>query len=78
MSNNNIKRGDKFGKLIVYRLYKRSNYCSYWLCSCECSGWSRTTREDGSSIIIREDNLLSGHTRSCGCIKKEMYKQMKK
>ena len=30
---------------------------SYWLCECSC-GWK---------VKVREDNLLSGKTKSCGC-----------
>lgn len=34
-----------------------------WLCECSC--------EDHNVIIVREDNLKSGHTKSCGCIRKK-------
>jgi len=66
-----IKPGDEFGKLKVVKFYKRKGYNSYWLCLCKCNG-------PNFMCIKREDNLLSGHTKSCGCLKKEMYKSMKK
>lgn len=55
--------GQKFGKLtVLYRVdidnrngkYKKST----WLCQCEC----------GNIVEVTRSNLISGNTRSCGCL----------
>ena len=69
-----IKRGDNFGRLLVVKFHDRVNYKSYWECACDCKG----DYSYPNSIIVRESDLLSGNTRSCGCLKKEMYKRMRK
>ncbi len=66
-----IKIGDEFGRLKVIDFYERKEYKSYWLCLCKCYG-------PNFIRIVREDRLLSGNTKSCGCIRKEMYNSMKK
>lgn len=61
-----IKIGDVFGKLTV--ISREPNSISRhrrWLCRCEC----------GNTKIIREDSLLTGSTRSCGCLHRESIKQ---
>ena len=55
----------KFGKLTVIdfssKITKNKKTRKYWLCKCEC----------GNYKVIEQDHLISGHTRSCGCFKKE-------
>ena len=52
--------GQRFGRLTV--IY---NYChgrrSIWGCRCDC----------GSLRVVRGDDLRSGRSRSCGCLRKE-------
>ena len=50
--------GRKFGKLTVLSLAPRKNNLVYWFCECDC----------GKSVTIRTGSLLSGNTKSCGCI----------
>lgn len=53
--------GKKFGKLIVIkRSYPNSktNH-SRWLCKCEC----------GNEKIINQTSLVTGNTKSCGCLR---------
>lgn len=54
----------KFGKLTAIKCLGKSKTTSgndtYWLCKCECGNFAKTT-------ITK---LKSGHTRSCGCLKK--------
>lgn len=53
----------KFGKLTVQRLSgkkKRGNYL--WVCLCDC----------GREAIVSSSNLLTGETKSCGCLHKEV------
>jgi len=54
--------GMQFGRLLVVS-HDRSDCTNHtkWLCKCSC----------GEYKSIREDSLISGHTRSCGCIQKE-------
>jgi hypothetical protein len=60
--------GDIFGRLTVERQYIRLTVCdegrteSLWLCKCLC----------GAEHIARMKNLLSGGTRSCGCLAAEV------
>jgi hypothetical protein len=64
--------GKKFGKLLV--IYRVKNYKSpsgrlivKWLCKCDC----------GNKISVLSDSLLSGHTQSCGCYKREKISEIK-
>jgi len=50
-----------FSRLTVTGLESRNKYRNYWLCRCECGG----------EKVVREDNLLRGNTKSCGCLQKE-------
>lgn len=53
--------GQKFGKLTVVSKAERLSHNTRWLCVCEC----------GNSTITSSGNLKRGHTRSCGCVKKD-------
>lgn len=54
--------GQKFGKLTAIKRSERkdSNGQYYWYCDCECGT---------KNIEISGNNLTSGHTGSCGCVK---------
>lgn len=53
--------GMKFGKLEVIKyLYTNEKRKTIYLCKCEC----------GNLKEIKRNSLVSGHTKSCGCIKK--------
>lgn len=52
--------GQKFGCLTaLYRLHSYHKKGTYWLCICEC----------GNLVEVYLQNLQSGHTTSCGCLK---------
>ncbi|MDD4089693.1 MAG: hypothetical protein PHP29_08385 [Tissierellia bacterium] len=58
--------GLKFGRLtIIERDYIKEqevkNSRAYWKCECEC----------GNTISTTSNKLVSGHTQSCGCLRKE-------
>ena len=53
--------GKRFGRLIALNLHSVENDRRYWECQCDC----------GEEAIIRQDRLISGHTRSCGCLQME-------
>lgn len=60
-SPRNDLRGKTFGRLqvIAYEGVKKE---SMWRCRCEC----------GAEIVVKRNNLVSGKTRSCGCLSKEV------
>lgn len=46
-----------------------AGYKQLWLCSCDC----------GSIIVVFRDKIESGHTKSCGCLQRDMtYLALKK
>jgi len=56
--------GNKYGKLLVLdyiprSLHKRTKY----KCVCDC----------GNEVIVEGSKLKNGHTKSCGCIRKEIF-----
>lgn len=52
--------GKRFGKLIAQeRIQDKTNGKILWLCQCDC----------GNTTIVQINNLKSGHTKSCGCMK---------
>lgn len=50
--------GQVFGKLTVIKRAENKNNRVLWLCQCDC----------GNTIAIQSNNLLNGHTKSCGCV----------
>lgn len=63
MKIRNIK-GKRFGKLFVIRnLEQRGASGSVlWECQCDC----------GNVVVVQSGSLISGNTRSCGCLKKQV------
>jgi hypothetical protein len=63
MPNATIGRGERYGRLVVYgpRPYRSRSGDSKWLCRCDC----RRMR------LVPADKLCSGHTRSCGCLRRK-------
>ena len=54
--------GQKFGRLTAIGIDERADTKrTYWVCACDC----------GNFKTVRSDILLSGCTRSCGCMKRE-------
>lgn len=59
--------GKKFGRLEVVRFsHIGKNRQSYYECLCSC----------GNSAIVNANKLITGHTRSCGCMQYEMRKNL--
>lgn len=50
--------GEVFGRLTVVSLHKGDARRTQWVCRCEC----------GAVKIARATNLVSGGTKSCGCL----------
>ena len=61
---NDIKIGDKFGRLTILDKHgiDKNSGKTVWSCKCDC----------GNTKFVIGSELKSGHTKSCGCLKKEM------
>lgn len=58
--------GEKFGRLMVLELEeKKEDSHSYYTCRCSC----------GVFVKIRDAHLISGHTKSCGCLRLKTKKE---
>lgn len=61
--------GKQFGRLTVlqqvedYITPNSGKHYAQWLCECSC--------EEGKTVIVTSNNLISGATKSCGCLKSE-------
>jgi len=54
--------GQKFCRLTAIRpAFTNSQGNRMWECECEC----------GNTIIVNSQNLTKGHTKSCGCLKRD-------
>ena len=57
--------GRRFGRLVALRsLGKGRSWQIQWECRCDC----------GRVVVVNKKNLLSGHTRSCGCLRRDVMK----
>lgn len=67
LNSRQIKPLQRFGRLIALEPTKlRSNKGNIiWKCQCDC----------GNIVNVRKDLLLNGHTKSCGCLKREVSLQ---
>lgn len=59
--------GQKFGRLTVLNKAQSKKFpcgqaMSQYLCECDC----------GQQIVVLVSNLKSGHTKSCGCLQKQL------
>ncbi len=55
--------GKQFGSLTVIAYDGKRAGSHFWRCRCAC----------GKETVIRQNNLLLGHTQSCGCLQKTVY-----
>jgi len=54
--------GERFGKLMAVKRVKRdSHYTWHWEFHCDC----------GNDVVVPINSVLSGHTKSCGCLRRE-------
>ena len=57
--------GKKYGRLTVVDFDRLENHKTYWKCVCDC----------GLTVIAVGNNLRSGNTKSCGCLRREMTRE---
>lgn len=57
--------GAVFGRLTVLGKAESQKGSGYWRCRCEC----------GKETVVRYGNLISGHTKSCGCLQAGIAKE---
>lgn len=53
------RTGDRYGRLVVIGLDEKRGRKFFWRCQCDC----------GRKAVVVGDNLSSGHTKSCGCLR---------
>ena len=53
--------GTKYGRLTIVSRAKNTETRAVWNCVCDC----------GNTLSVQGKKLRSGHTKSCGCIRKE-------
>lgn len=56
--------GKRFGALVVTGYAGKRNGLHYWRCRCDC----------GNETEVGQTNLRSGHTKSCGCLQREIHR----
>lgn len=54
--------GKRFERLKVVKFYKKDEHHVYWVCKCDC----------GKEKVVRNQHLISGKIRSCGCLAREI------
>lgn len=59
--------GQRFGRLVALEPTAQRNKSgsTIWRCRCEC----------GKETVVRYGNLISGHTKSCGCLQAGIAKE---
>lgn len=55
--------GRQFGYLTVIGYDGNREGTYFWRCKCKC----------GKETVVRQNNLLRGHTKSCGCLQKKIH-----
>ena len=59
--------GQRFGRLVVIKLLtSKGTKRLKWLCKCDC----------GNECVVLGHNLVGGHTKSCGCLRKEKTRKI--
>ena len=56
--------GKRYGRLVVVGFDRLQNHKTYWKCACDC----------GLVVVATGNNLRSGNTSSCGCLRRETAK----
>ena len=60
--------GQRYGRLTVLKRTENGNHGqTCWLCRCDC----------GIEKTFQSDNIRSGHTKSCGCFRREVMRRLR-
>lgn len=59
--------GEKFNRLFVISISGKRLYNKIYLCKCDC----------GKEVNVEGNKIKSGHTKSCGCLQKEIMSSIK-
>jgi hypothetical protein len=54
--------GQRFERLAVVSFVEATDKHSFWRCRCDC----------GAEVVVASQKLRKGHTKSCGCLKREL------
>jgi hypothetical protein len=54
-------KGKKFNRLLIIDFSENKNNRTAWICKCDC----------GNIKTVNSSKLISGHTKSCGCLNDE-------
>jgi len=58
-------KGKKFGRLTVIKRAENNKWgYTRWLCKCDC----------GNEKVVDGNSLRNGHTKSCGCLRKDLIR----
>ena len=67
--DNNSLIGENYGRLtVISSSEKRRGRVTMWKCECDC----------GNIVYVEKYKLATGHTLSCGCLRKELAKERSK
>ena len=67
--DNDTLIGEKYGRLtVISSSEKRRGRATMWKCECDC----------GNTIYVEKHKLVTGHTLSCGCLRKELARERAK
>ena len=58
--------GQTFNRLTVLGFSHDKNRHNFWLCLCAC----------GNKVVVEQSKLKSGHTKSCGCLRKNDLEEL--
>lgn len=64
-SNRTLAAGTRFGRITVERMGSRYGTIQYVWCLCDC----------GNKTMPQKSQLISGATKSCGCLAEENQKK---
>jgi len=56
----------RFGRLLAIKQFENVKGKWKWLCKCNC----------GNETVVYVQNLVSGHTQSCGCLNREITSRL--
>ena len=64
MKNREDISGNRYGRLVAisYHHFSAKQCQTFWLCQCDC----------GRKVIVGKSHLKDGHTKSCGCLQREV------